>query len=1124
MPASPSVETHHDFAVLERRLEDLLRALRREHGPLAPAAIVVPTARLRAHLQERLAARCGTLLEVRFFHHDSLAAEAVADAAAHGNGAAALRPIGEAAREAILTEAAARAGGATARWLAAVPPGAGALLATMDDLREAGVDPARAARVPGLSDEGRALLAVYAEYGAALSRLRAAGFSDRAGRVAAALEHLPRFARRFRLLVHYGAYELVGMNLDLMLAALSSGVPSVWLAPGHPDAPAFAYARTFWREALGVDPIPIPDAGADDPVATGDGDDRRLLASSLPRLYDEERRGDGRVEVGFFNAQGCGGELNEAALTALHDHRDAGTPARRLGVLARSLDPYAGRLADLARAHALPLTTSAAAPIRTAAAAQAAVRLLRVVLLDVPAQALIELVRSGRLIPPRGTEPAAAVDAWERLLRHYRIAGGRILITRSLPRWVEASPPWSARRPAAGGDAEGRRRRALLADAVHLGRLVSALDRDASDLRGSGDWSSFATAARALLEARLTPFGSAAPEDDPAAAGVLAALDDLDALEAAGIRFESPAAALEALERGIGAARTPLGAIGPDGAARAQDEGGVRVFDVMQGRGLSFDTVVLLGLNAGRFPRPVRPDPFLGDDDRRRLRQALGRPVPIKEDSRLEEHLLLALALGSARRRLVVGWQRADAEGRALAPSLALREIARVARGVPDLEEIARTTRRVSGDPRLAAADAIREHGLLPPGAALLAAALEAGSPHELRGRLEALAPVVPEGAGDPAAGLEFLAAIESPEDRGFDALVGPATAPPGPVPPAIGATPDDPQSRRFSPSRLEMLGSCPQLYFFRHRLRLGEWDDPEPAHALDPREIGSAVHAVLAAVYARAAEGSIDASERAAAVRAAWEEATAPIAARLDPLFPGLWESIGGTWREAIVRFVERDLPALLARGGSVECETDVDATLMLAGRGEPLVLRGRFDRLLRAPDGLVVTDYKTGGDASLFVRPLEFLKGRRLQMPLYALMAETGAVRSTGAPLGAGRADRVAVEVLGVGPRYERAPEEAQAALDPERFGRAREGFLETLAVLVRLDDAGLYPLNESSDRCAWCAFRRACRRAHPATLERLAARPELRDYTLVRRKTTRAPRLDQAASVAAANGEEE
>ena len=76
VPASPRVEIHHDFAVLERRLEDLLRALKRAHGPLAPAAVVVPTARLRAHLQETLAERCGTLLEVRFFHHDSLAAEA----------------------------------------------------------------------------------------------------------------------------------------------------------------------------------------------------------------------------------------------------------------------------------------------------------------------------------------------------------------------------------------------------------------------------------------------------------------------------------------------------------------------------------------------------------------------------------------------------------------------------------------------------------------------------------------------------------------------------------------------------------------------------------------------------------------------------------------------------------------------------------------------------------------------------------------------------------------------------------------------------------------------------------------------------------------------------------------
>jgi RecB family exonuclease len=1141
VPASLRIEIHHDFAVLERRLEDLLRALKAEHGPLAPAAVVVPTVRLMAHLQERLAGREGARLQVSFFHHDGFAAAATAAGAADGSLEAAIpRPLGDAARGAILARAVARRGGAMARWLEAVPPGAGALLATLDDLREAGVPPDAARRVAGLSDEGRALLALHADYCAALDRLRHRGFADRAGRIAACLPHVPRFASRFRLLVHYGASEIVGMNLDLMRAAQASEVPTVYLAPGHPDAPAFAYARGFWREAFAIEPVRLPDppAPASAPASVGAGSDprldadgaadRRLLGTSLPLLYDEER--SGRTEgVRSFHAQGSAGELREAALRALGEHAAHGTPARRIGILARSLEPYASRLADLAGAHALPLTTSATMPLRTDAAALAAMGLLRVVVLDFPAQPLLDVVRGGRLIPPPGTDPDAGVDAWERIVRHTRVQGGLDTLTRDLPRWIEEDPPRPARRLPAGDAEETARRRALVAAAVHLSRLVRALERDASSLRASVGWPEFAAAARRFLEARVAGFADG-EEADPGTRGVLAALDDLEALGAAEVPFESPAAAFAVLERAVGAGRVPLTALTADGEAREADEGGVRVFDTMQARGQSFDTVILLGLNAGHSPRPVRPDPFLGDADRARLRAALGRPVPIKESARLEEHLLLAQTLGSARHRLVVGWQRADDAGRALSPSLALREIARVTRGSPDLAALLEEAIRVAGDLQEWEGDGVRAGAasagspeattprLLARREAILAAAMTAGSPVSLLRRLRALAPILSEDQEGLAAGLEFLRAIESPEDRGFDALVGPPEAPG--IPAGGGGPPEPP--RPWSPSRLELLGSCPQRFFFRHRLGVEEWQEPAAAHEIDPREIGSAVHEVLARVYAGArAPGERplprDIDDQ---VCAAWRQATARIAGRLDPLYPGLWEQVGGAWREAIVGFVRRDLDLLLAEAESLECEAEVEATLSLPGRAEPVRLAGRFDRLARRTDGaVVVVDYKTGGRPEEFVAPREFLKGRRLQMPLYALMAEAG--RWGGQPIAPDRA-AVAVEVLGVGPRYERAPEEARARLDAGTFAPMREGFLETLAVLLRLGDAGLYPLNETSPLCNWCDFRRACRRGHGPTLERLAAHPALRDYALLRRKSTRATRLAEVRG-GAVNGEE-
>src|SRR6267378_8098071 len=80
----PTIEGHHDFAVLERRLAELLRETQQGDGdhPFPPVAIVAPTRRLLSYLQARLAEQVGALLNVHFFHHQSLVSAALAAAGA----------------------------------------------------------------------------------------------------------------------------------------------------------------------------------------------------------------------------------------------------------------------------------------------------------------------------------------------------------------------------------------------------------------------------------------------------------------------------------------------------------------------------------------------------------------------------------------------------------------------------------------------------------------------------------------------------------------------------------------------------------------------------------------------------------------------------------------------------------------------------------------------------------------------------------------------------------------------------------------------------------------------------------------------------------------------------------
>jgi ATP-dependent helicase/nuclease subunit B len=82
--------------------------------------------------------------------------------------------------------------------------------------------------------------------------------------------------------------------------------------------------------------------------------------------------------------------------------------------------------------------------------------------------------------------------------------------------------------------------------------------------------------------------------------------------------------------------------------------GGIFFGDVMSTRGLSFDFVVVLGMVEKSFPRIIREDPLLLDEERAPL------GLPLKRAGYEEEHLLFDLACGTARDRLVLSYPRLD--------------------------------------------------------------------------------------------------------------------------------------------------------------------------------------------------------------------------------------------------------------------------------------------------------------------------------------------------------------------------------------------------------------------------------------------------------------------------------
>jgi hypothetical protein len=139
--------------------------------------------------------------------------------------------------------------------------------------------------------------------------------------------------------------------------------------------------------------------------------------------------------------------------------------------------------------------------------------------------------------------------------------------------------------------------------------------------------------------------------------------------------------------------------------------------------------------------------------------------------------------------------------------------------------------------------------------------------------------------------------------------------------------------------------------------------------------------------------------------------------------------------------------------------------------GEDRSLHLIGRVDRRLDGGERPVIGDYKTGQVKELN-DITKMLKGERLQVPLYWMLADRNA----------------SVEVLGVGVRHH--PDEVDttdrilgfADMKPDEYA----GFRETMRVLTDLLTNGVYPLKDSRG-CDYCPYELACRHKHPPTGER-------------------------------------
>ncbi len=439
-------------------------------------------------------------------------------------------------------------------------------------------------------------------------------------------------------------------------------------------------------------------------------------------------------------------------------------------------------------------------------------------------------------------------------------------------------------------------------------------------------------------------------------------------------------------------------------------------------RARRFQAVFLCGLQEGEFPRAASPEPFLPDEDRAAIATATdgGLRLALREDQLDRERYLFYVCASRAERLLVLSSRYCDEEGNPEAPSFFLEDAADL---FDELPERRRSLADVTWRPDKAPTPAEYERALA------------------LRAERESAAGPAPLGAPEVLAELERQTSV--------------------------------------SASALEHFADCPVKWLVEDVLRPRALE-PDPEAMVR----GSYAHDVLAASYRRLREETGD------------RRPTPDNLGRVEQILLDELRARPSRFRispkqtrvRAALRRLEFDLLRYLrheaGRRSSFEPE---ELEFPFGGEGEPEVevggvaIKGRIDRVDSWDGWVLVRDYKSGKDVSLY-KASDWEGRHRFQAALYLHVAEQ--------LLGLKPAGGVYVALGG----KERRPRGLLAAEVRDQLGgdfykedvKAREEFEERMASALGLvgDTAAAMragDLKACPDSCAWrggCSYPSICR----------------------------------------------
>ncbi|MEE8389336.1 MAG: PD-(D/E)XK nuclease family protein [Anaerolineae bacterium] len=808
-------------------------------------------------------------------------------------------------------------------------------------------------------------------YTAYQSWLLDTGWVDAEGQgwlAAIALEQDPLLFSNLSLLIVDGFDEFNPTQLHLLRLLADRAVTTLVTLTGDPQNPdrlahrRLARARTALTQALNVEPTSLSDKGQGNKETSRQGDHSLVSLSTCSLAYIEANlfepnsppvpAGDA---VTFIEAQNRAAEAREA-LRWLKARlvRDRVSPSD-VAVIARDVLPYRPFLEEVAAEFGMVLRFASGADLRTNPAIAAMLNLLTLPLEpdDWSPRALFDALTSpyfdwtGCGLHPGDTG------------RLYDVAYAGQVIS-GLDQWREAFQHLSTRTSEedvfAVVDEDDLAPRRSLATA-QVTRLEAVFEEIVTWITPSPQ----ATLRERVMwieeligkDPTLTPRSTQSIDDETSLHIVIRARENLATAE----RDVAALRIFKDILRGLVLADSVLDggqeinlplnqfvteliqAVGETTYTTPVEGEAILVASALKVRGLVFDSVALLGLSEGDFPRAEREDALLRESDRDWLAE---RGFAIEPRLQGDEATLFYQAVTRARRRLLLCRPYLADDGQPWEASPYWSVVLRLFEDAP-VTHVRPTdpVNDVASEQELASA--------IPADAARVPVTI-------LHARSQTQT--------DPSPWNGDLSTLEEQLEQRF----------------ASG--------QPWSSSRLETYAKCPFYFWAAYAMELEPRELPQAG--FDVLILGSIYHLVLEQLYDRVNDGDPDRlrAELPIVARQVYNAAPSEYGFRPTPL----WQR----QREEMTEVLHHTLDALIENAGEYKPLIQELAfglreqpPLILQGKQEQtLHLRGYIDRVDRAPDGrLRIIDYKAG---STLIPARDLTTGHRLQLPLYALAAQ--------------------------------------------------------------------------------------------------------------------------------------